>query len=642
MREPGIAQRGQASAVLACLCLLLAVPGPAAEPAAEAESEPAVLAPGWKQLEYDPPVAGSYELPPIGPAADGAVLDSEGRPTTLHELLADRIVVMSFIYSSCSDVNGCPLATFVLSRAMKKLMERPEVADGVRFISLSFDPAQDTPAVMRDYGGRFRHEGFDWHFLTTQSEQDLAPVLESYGQLVVRDPVEAGADGGDISHVLRVYLIDRGARIRNIYSAAYLHADMLLNDIRTLQMEDLAGVPATPSLQGPGDAKDGYERDDYTTRSQSLERRKGRSVDLMAYMQGAPLGLPPIREPAGNAITAEKVELGRLLFFDRRLSHNNTISCAMCHIPEQGFTSNEIATAVGIEGRTVRRNAPTIYNVAYLERLFHDGRETTLEQQIWGPLLAANEMGNPSVGQVVEQIKAIPGYQERFEAAFEGRPPSMETLGMALASYQRLLVSAGSAFDRWYYGGDEQALTTEQVAGFELFNGSAGCSGCHLINEEFALFTDNQMHNTGIGYRRSMSKAPDELKVHIAPGVEVKMRGDVVADASEPPPNDLGLYEITGNPADRWKYRTPSLRNVALTAPYMHDGSIASLEKVIAFYDEGGVENELLDPRIRPLGLDQEQKAQLVAFLRALTGENVDQLVADAFAVPVGNTNSEQ
>lgn len=641
MLETGIGKRRHAGAVLACLCLLLSVSSPADPPADPASTEPEALAPGWKALAFDPPEAGTYRLPPIGNAGDGSVIDSDGNETTLHGLLADRIVVMSFIYSSCSDVNGCPLATFVLSRLKSKLMDSPAGAEGVRFISLSFDPTRDTPEVMRSYGRRFSKQEFDWRFLTTQSERDLAPILESYGQLVVPDPVEDG-EGGDISHILRVYLVDPERRIRNIYSVAYLHPDTLFNDIRTLQQEVLAGTPDGPSLQGPGDRKEGYERGDYTTRSQSLERRKGRSVDLMAYVQDPPLGLPPIPEPAGNAITAKKVELGRLLFFDRRLSHNDTISCAMCHIPEQGFTSNEIATAVGIEGRTVRRNAPTIYNVAYLERLFHDGREATLEQQIWGPLLAANEMGNPSVGQVIEQVKAIPGYQERFEAAFEGRPPSMETLGMALASYQRLLISSASHFDRWYYGSDEAALTKEQVAGFELFNGSAGCSGCHLINEAFALFTDNQMHNTGIGYRRSMLKAPDELKVHIAPGVEVKMRGDVVADASEPPPNDLGLYEITGNPADRWKYRTPSLRNVALTAPYMHDGSIATLEKVIAFYDEGGVENEVLDPRIRPLGLDQEQKAQLVAFLRALTGENVDQLVADAFAVPVGNTNSGQ
>ena len=151
------------------------------------------------------------------------------------------------------------------------------------------------------------------------------------------------------------------------------------------------------------------------------------------------------------------------------------------------------------------------------------------------------------------------------------------------------------------------------------------------------MFTDNRMHNTGVGYRRSMSKPTATTLVQIAPGEHITVRSDVVAEASEPPPNDLGLYEITEDPDDRWKYRTATLRNVALSAPYMHDGSISTLEGVIDFYDRGGVENELRDPLLRPLGLIGEEAKQLVAFLQALTGDNVDTLVADAFAVPVGN-----
>ena len=290
----------------------------------------------------------------------------------------------------------------------------------------------------------------------------------------------------------------------------------------------------------------------------------------------------------------------------------------------------------------MRRNSPTIYNVAYLDRLFHDGRESTLEQQIWGPLLAHNEMGNPSVGQVIEQIRAIPEYRERFEIAFEGRPVSMETVGMALASYERVLVSANSPFDRWYYGEQTEAMSAGQQAGFRLFTGKANCSSCHLLTKESALFTDELMHNTGIGYQRSMSNPSAETRVQIAPGEHITVRQDVVADASEPPPNDLGLYEITENPGDRWKYRTPTLRNIALTAPYMHNGSISTLEEVIAFYNRGGIHNELLDPLLRPLNLSDEESGQLLAFLNALTGGNVDALVADAFAVPVGNTGSDQ
>jgi len=623
-------------------CLLVSLAASAATPAPDQESTgPQVLAPGWSELEFEPPPAGSYDLPVIGWAGDGVVLDSHAGPTSLHRLMGDKIVVLSFIYSSCSDANGCPLATHVLARLKSRLRQDPGGAEGIRFISLSFDPAQDTPEVMRRYGDPFVDDSLDWRFLTARHQDDLQPILESYGQAVVRDPGAAEGEAGSLSHILRVFLIDPEYRIRNIYSASFLHADTMLNDIRTLQGEALEATEAPNAPRGPGDVREGYEDLAYRSRSQSLELRQGTSTSLTGYLDSVPLGLPPIPVPDNNPVSGEKVELGRLLFFDRRLSHNNTFSCAMCHVPEQGFTSNELATAVGIEGRTVRRNSPTIYNVAYLEKLFHDGRETSLEQQIWGPLLARNEMGNPSIGRVLEKIRAIPEYAGRFEQAFDGRGLTMETIGMALASYERLLVSADSRFDRWHYGGDASALNAEEQAGFRLFTGKAGCSSCHLVRPEFALFTDHEMHNTGVGYRRSMSKPAAESRVQIAPGEYVTVAREVIEEAAEPVPNDLGLYEITGRPEDRWKYRTPSLRNIALTAPYMHDGSIATLEEVVEFYDSGGVENALRDPLVRPLGLTASERARLVAFLRSLTGRNVDLLVTDAFAVPVGNPGPE-
>jgi len=599
--------------------------------------EPQVLAPGWTDLEFTPPEAGSYQLPSMGRAGDGEVLDTDGNPISLHSLMGDKVVVLSFIYSSCSDANGCPLATHVLEKLQDQLLQDPSAGQGIRFVSLSFDPGQDTPEVMARYGKPYISGDFDWRFLTTSGQEALKPILESYGQSVIRDPNSEEGEVGSISHVLRVFLVDRNLHIRNIFSASYLHADTMLNDIRTLQMESAAAQ----ARQGPGDVKEGYESPDYQTRAHSLEQRRGVPADLWRNVESPPLGLPAVPGPQDNPLTAEKIELGRLLFFDRRLSHNNTFSCAMCHVPEQGFTSNELATAVGIEGRTVRRNSPTIYNVAYLDRLFLDGRESTLEQQIWGPLLAHNEMGNPSVGQVIDQITAIPSYPPLFDKAFDGRGITMETVGMALASYERALVSANSDFDRWYFGSDQSAMSANQQAGFQLFTGKANCSACHQLTEEYALFTDMQMHNTGIGYQRSMSVNSGETRVQIAPGEHVLVSGDVVADASEPTPNDLGLYEITEDPADRWKYRTPTLRNIALTAPYMHNGSLGSLEEVIAFYNEGGIENEGLDPLIRPLGLNASEVDQLLQFLTALTGDNVDALVADAFAVPVGNTGSD-
>ena len=341
--------------------------------------------------------------------------------------------------------------------------------------------------------------------------------------------------------------------------------------------------------------------------------------------------------PPDNPLTRAKIDLGRRLFFDRRLSRNGTFSCAMCHVPEQGFSSHELATAVGIEGRTVRRNSPTIFNVAYAKRLFHDGRENRLEQQIWGPLLAANEMGNPSVGALMERIEALPDYDGLFEKAFEGRGLGMETLGMALASYQRTLVSGNSAFDRWHFLGEEGAVSEAAARGFRLFSGRARCAACHRIGQDEALFTDHQLHNTGIGYLRSMGNRSGEVKVQVAPGTYVELDDAFLAPISETPPSDLGLYEITQRPADRWKYKTPSLRNVALTRPYMHDGSLGALHQVVEFYNTGGVPNETLDPLITPLGLNAREVADLVAFLESLTGDNATLLVRDAQAAPIGD-----
>jgi cytochrome c peroxidase len=425
-----------------------------------------------------------------------------------------------------------------------------------------------------------------------------------------------------------------------------------VSDVKTVLLEaegrpravgaDRASEPSQPGWRGPGDSREGYERRDYTTRSIAVTARRGESTDLIARMRRVPLGLPPVPVPPDNPLTPAKVALGRRLFYDRRLSQNGTFSCAMCHIPEQGFTSNELATAVGIEGRTVRRNAPTIYNAAYQRHLFHDGRETRLEHQIWGPLLARNEMGNPSIGFVVERIRGLDDYADRFERAFPGRGLAIETVGMALASYQRTLVSGGSPFDRWHYGGEPDAIGPAAERGFELFRGKAGCVACHPVGPDAALFTDGGFHNTGVGYAASMGRPRGPRRIQVAPGQYLTVADEVVAQVRGPAPGDLGRYEVTQDPADRWKYRTPSLRNVALTAPYMHDGSLATLRDVVSFYDAGGVENEALDPLIHPLGLDPGEEEALVAFLETLTGSDVGTLVSDAFAAPIGDAGAER
>ena len=597
-------------------------------------------APGRGGLAYAPPTPGSYALPSLGEAADGNILLDEGETGRLHDLMAGRYVVLSFIYSTCNDVNGCPLATHVLSQLKKRIeREAPELAPSVRLISLSFDPEHDTPEVMRLYGAAFARGAVQWRFITTTSALDLKPVLDAYGQVVARAQDERGNPAG-FSHVLRVYLIDLERHIRNIYSVAFLHPGLILNDLLTIAgaaSRPTQGAAAEAEVRlGAGDAKSGYESANYRTDSLSLDARQGKSMDLLEHVLHPSLGLPPVPIPQDNPLTAEKIALGRKLFYDRRLSLNRTMSCAMCHIPEQGFTNNELATSVGFEGRTVRRNAPTILNAAYQTLLFHDGRETRIEYQVWHPMLARNEMAATSFGQVIGRITESPDYAGLFETAF-GAPPGIETIGMAIASYERTLISGDSPFDRWHFGGDAGAVNAPAKRGFALFTGKAGCSACHTLSEGQALFSDGRLHNTGWGWHRSMALEPERTRVQLAPGVFAEVPADTIRSVGEPPVSDLGRYEVTQDPADRWKYRTPTLRNVALTAPYMHDGGLATLREVIDFYDGGGFANENLSPLLYPLGLSDAEKSDLESFLEALTGSDVAGLIADAQAAPIGN-----
>jgi cytochrome c peroxidase len=342
-----------------------------------------------------------------------------------------------------------------------------------------------------------------------------------------------------------------------------------------------------------------------------------------------PLGLPaPLPVPDDNPITREKVDLGRRLFFDRRLSPNNTMSCAMCHVPAQGFTVNELRLAVGMNGKTGRRNAPSLYNVAYQRPLFHDGREFTLEDQVISPLTNPVEMGNPSIGYVVEKVRRLPGYEEQFRAAFrEG--VSVATLGKALASYERTLLSGNAPFDRWYFAGEADAVGDDVKAGFAVFAGKGKCVACHTVGEDAALFADHAFHNTGVAH---LQLIPEQtVEVDLGGGLVVHMPRAQVDEVLLPPGKDLGRYEVTLDPADLWRYRTPSLRNVALTAPYMHNGVLLTLEEVVEYYDRGGTGAEGQDARITPLNLTREEKRSLLAFLHSLTGDNVAALAKESY-----------
>ena len=395
-------------------------------------------------------------------------------------------------------------------------------------------------------------------------------------------------------------------------------------------------TPVTDQVHkvGLADSRAGYESVSYVTDSKVVIQTLGERQPLFKLSVNPPLGLPAVTSQLDPA----EIDLGRQLFFDRRLSKNETLSCAMCHIPEQGFTQNELATPVGHLGKGVRRNVPSLYNVAFAEALFLDGREQSLEAQIWSPLLAENEMANESREAMLAKLASNDFYRKRFAEIFaEGLTES--TLGRALAAYQRALLSGDSPFDRWYFGREElptkkgsgaEGYPALAARGFAVFQGK-GCAACHRINDSSALFTDGQFHNTGTGYLRA-GRALRPPLVQLAPGIFVVPTIDAETETF----TDDGRYEVTGREADKWRYRTPSLRNVALTGPYMHDGSIATLEAVVAFYAEGGGGDPAQDPRTRSIQLTQSDQEALVAFLMTLTSSHVDVLVSDARSVTIG------
>lgn len=358
----------------------------------------------------------------------------------------------------------------------------------------------------------------------------------------------------------------------------------------------------------------------------------------LARIRNPPLGLPAVPIPGSNPPTVAKIHLGRKLVFDRRLSRNGTLSCAMCHVPEQGFAVNEIGTAVGMGGKSLRRNAPTLLNVAYAAPFFHDGREPELDLQPFDVFLNPDEMAAPSLGSLVARIRNLPDYEPLFKQAY-GERPTVPGIGMAIGSYLRSLLSGNTPFDRWRFGRDPEALSPAARHGFELFTGKAGCVRCHTVQDEHALFSDGLFHDTGLGWFKSMARhgQRDPVTVQIAPGMTTSIQRSVVESLGNPPVTDLGRYEVTGDPAHRWQFKTPSLRNVALTAPYLHDGSFLSLRQVVEFYNRGAHIHPGLDPKLRPLGLGSTEIDDLVAFLNSLTGDNIQELVRDARSQRVGN-----
>jgi cytochrome c peroxidase len=304
-------------------------------------------------------------------------------------------------------------------------------------------------------------------------------------------------------------------------------------------------------------------------------------LDQMSRLPGGLGPLPEVRAPADNPQTAAKVDLGSMLFHDKRLSRDQSISCATCHDPAKAF-SDRRKTAIGVGQKRLPRRTPSLLNAAYNSSQFWDGRAGSLEDQASRPVFAANEMGANET-RLLARLRAVADYRQKFRQAFN-HAVNFKDVEKSIAAFERTLVTPGSAFDR-YMQGDKQALSDQQKRGLILFFGKAACSECH----NGPNFTDNKFHSLGL-----------------LPG--------------EPRHADPGRYAVTHNPADRHAFKTPSLRNVTLQSPYMHDGSIETLPKVIDFYNQGGG-NGPKSKLVFKLGLTPADKEDLLAFLRALVGK---------------------
>jgi cytochrome c peroxidase len=293
-----------------------------------------------------------------------------------------------------------------------------------------------------------------------------------------------------------------------------------------------------------------------------------------------PLGLAADRRiPKDNPLTEARVQLGRKLFFDPLLSRTGTLACASCHDPSHGFAGRD-PVAIGVDGKKGRRHAPSLFNRAYATYLFWDGREPSLETQALKPIEDPLELGN-TIAEVLRRLQGHGDYPARFKAAFD-EGITANNLGKALASFQRTLLLGNSRVDR-FRAGQTGVLGEGERHGLWLWESKGRCWRCHSGPN----FTDGQFHNTGVSWGKD--------------------------------PLDLGRSAVTGKDDDRGRFKTASLRGVAWTAPYMHDGSIATLEEVVQFYNQGGRANANRDPILQPLGLSREEVASLVAFLRALS-----------------------
>lgn len=339
------------------------------------------------------------------------------------------------------------------------------------------------------------------------------------------------------------------------------------------------------------------------------------------------LGLPALEVPKDNVITKEKVLLGEMLFNDVRFSSTGTVSCATCHSSAKAFTDSPLKTSKGINDLLGTRNGPTVLNSAFNRTQFWDGRSPSLEDQALHPFVNSVEMGLKDHEPILAIVRKDPQYVEAFKKAFNIEAPkiTMTEVTRAIATFERTLIDGNSRFDRWYFKG-EPTLTEREIKGFQVFIGNGRCVSCHAVEHTSALFTDHKFHNVGAGLNRVPAAdverlAREFLTARYSQGeVDEKVLRDIKT-------SELGRFAVTRDLSDMGGFKTSSLRNIDLTAPYMHDGSLKTLDDVVEHYNRGGASsdketiNPYLSGGIRPLNLTSEEKKNLVAFMKTLTSK---------------------
>lgn len=330
------------------------------------------------------------------------------------------------------------------------------------------------------------------------------------------------------------------------------------------------------------------------------------------------LGLPSPNIPADNPQSSEKIALGKRLFNDQRFSADGSISCASCHLPDKAF-SDGLPVAKGLNGQLGTRNAPTVLNAAFYDTLFLDGRANSLEAQALGPFVNPIEHGLPNHQAIVDVVQNDATYPQQFNKGFaiQTKDITIHDVAKALASFERTLISGDSLFDRYLFGRDHSVLSASAERGLTIFKNKGNCVTCHEISWNNALFTDNRFYNIGVGFKLLTPVLTDFI-AFIGQGKNPDDFPLTTLQRSE-----LGRFNVTKDIADLGKFKTPTLRNITLTAPYMHDGSMLTLEEVIEHYDKGGDKNRFIDTQIFSLHLTKQEKQDLVSFMKSLTSQTL-------------------